>query len=559
MSFPSFFSSTNRSADLATTENTIFDLIVIGGGVTGAGICLDAASRGLRTLLLEKKDYASGTSSKSTKLIHGGLRYLKQLELGLVRETGLERAVVHRLAPHLVVPEKMLLPLIKGGNYGKWGTSLGLLTYDWLAGVTGNDRRQMLSREQVLALEPLLKPDDLTGGGYYAEYRTDDARLTIELLKKAITYGARAFNYLQVEDFLYEQERIAGVICTDHLTGNTRSFRAHQVVSASGPWVDGLRQKDQDLGKKHLFLSKGVHVVFPREKLPVRQSIYFDVADGRMIFAIPRGQVTYVGTTDTPFSGDPNRVLTTRSDVQYLLGAVRATFRHTQLRESDIISSWAGLRPLIYEAGKSSSAMSRKDELFVSERGLISIAGGKLTGYRKMAQRTVDLVQRRIHRKGYTPQPCQTGQIPLGSTNLLTKPALSHLQEQVEQRVKSRHLPACMADYLVHLYGPQSSFILDSMSDNDEPQRALAAAEIRFGLRYEQVTTLADFFVRRTGMLYFHNERIPVIREVVTQICQDTLQWSQAQREDNDRELDQLIRDATTFYTTEQLASRAHE
>ncbi|MFM7854630.1 MAG: glycerol-3-phosphate dehydrogenase/oxidase [Flammeovirgaceae bacterium] len=386
------FSVRERNSWLQQASHVDFDLLVIGGGITGAGIALDAASRGLKVLVVEKNDFAFGTSSRSTKLIHGGLRYLKQLEFGLVKEVGSERAVVHSLAPHLVVPEKMLLPLYEKKGMGYWLASLGLKIYDWLAKVKQEDQRKMLTRQQTLRQEPLLKPDDVKGGALYAEYRTDDARLTIEILKTAYSYGAALINYFQVTDFVYAQGKIVGAKAVDQLTKSTVEVKAKVVVNAAGPWVDDLREINHSKKGKRLHLTKGVHLVVPREKFNVAQAIYFDVGDGRMIFAIPRDRTTYIGTTDTNYDGDKDKVDTQLADAEYLLHAVHVTFPNIHLQLGDVESSWAGLRPLIHEEGKSASELSRKDEIFVSDTGLISIAGGKLTGYRKMAERIVNKV-----------------------------------------------------------------------------------------------------------------------------------------------------------------------
>ncbi|MEQ8425068.1 MAG: FAD-dependent oxidoreductase, partial [Cyclobacteriaceae bacterium] len=245
------FSTLNRKKFFKALKSTEFDLIVIGGGITGAGIALDAASRGLKTALLEKSDFASGTSSRSTKLIHGGLRYLKQLEFALVKEVGSERAVVHKLAPHLVIPEKMLLPLREKRGFGSLLTSFGLKLYDWLAGVTGKDRRLMLTRRQTLRREPLLKKNDVKGGALYAEYRTDDARLTIEVAKKAAKYGAIAVNYCAVTNLKYSDiNSVCGVYARDVLSGEEFQVNGRSVVNATGPWVDELRVLDKSRSGK---------------------------------------------------------------------------------------------------------------------------------------------------------------------------------------------------------------------------------------------------------------------------------------------------------------------
>src|SRR5688572_24629421 len=326
------FSLFERNTILSSLRSETYDLLVIGGGITGAGIALDAASRGLKTALLEKNDFAFGTSSKSTKLIHGGLRYLKQFEFGLVKEVGSERAIVHHLAPHLVVPEKMLLPLYERKGLGYWLTSIGLKIYDFLAGVKPEDQRRMLTRNQTLRYEPLLKKDDVKGGAIYAEYRTDDARLTIEILKTASVHEAVILNYLKVTGFIYQGEQIEGVQVVDGQTGNLFLVRAKVVVSAAGPWVDELRTINQSCTGKRLHLTKGVHIVVPHQKFPVQQAVYFDVDDGRMIFAIPRGRTTYVGTTDTNYKGDKSQVFTTRADVTYLLQAVNTAFPSAHLQ-----------------------------------------------------------------------------------------------------------------------------------------------------------------------------------------------------------------------------------
>jgi glycerol-3-phosphate dehydrogenase len=237
------FSAHSRSDSLRAIQDESFDLLIIGGGITGAGIALDAATRGLKTVLIERNDFAFGTSSRSTKLIHGGLRYLKQLEFALVKEVGSERAIVHNLVPHLVVPEKMLLPLYERRGLGYWLASVGLMIYDWLAGVKPEDQRRMLTKPQTLRHEPLLKADDIKGGALYAEYRTDDARLTIEIAKEAHAKGALLINYLAVTDFRYENDQVQGVKVRDMITGATMSVRARSVVNAAGPWVDELRER----------------------------------------------------------------------------------------------------------------------------------------------------------------------------------------------------------------------------------------------------------------------------------------------------------------------------
>lgn len=511
----SFFNRANIQQELQETE---FDILIIGGGITGAGIALDAASRGMKVALVEKNDFASGTSSKSTKLIHGGLRYLKQFDFWLVKEVGTERAIVHKLAPHLVIPEKMILPLIEGGTYGSWLTSIGLKVYDVLASVEGDDKRKMLDKEEALEKEPLLPENILNGAGYYAEYRTDDARLTIEILKTASQYDAQIINYTKAEEFIYENKRVIGAKVTDEFTNNSYDIKAKYVVNAAGPWVDELRQINNSKIGKRLHLTKGVHLVVPHEKLPVKQSVYFDIPDGRMMFAIPRGKVTYFGTTDTNYQQDKNNVETTVVDALYLIEAVNNMFPDITLTLEDIESSWAGLRPLIHEEGKSASELSRKDEIFVSDTKLISIAGGKLTGYRKMAERIVDIVAKKMKRRFETEfDPIQTEDIVLSGGPFQNYKSVNIYINQVYKRIQPFGLSKKDASYLVHNYGKQTDIILDKFDELtlENIEERLLKAEVWFTIQHEMTCTPTDFFMRRTGRLFFDKPSVDAHKDFV--------------------------------------------
>ncbi|TAI47753.1 glycerol-3-phosphate dehydrogenase/oxidase [Flagellimonas allohymeniacidonis] len=515
------FSNLNRERKVQDIAKDSFDLIVIGGGITGAGIALDAASRGMKVVLLEKGDFASGTSSKSTKLIHGGLRYLKQFDFWLVKEVGSERAIVHKLAPHLVLPEKMLLPLIEGGSYGKWLTSIGLKVYDILAQVSGDDKRQMLEKKEAMKLEPLLPKKILNGAGYYAEYRTDDARLTMENLKTSVSYGAQALNYAKVTDFLYENDKVAGVKIKDEVTGKEHEIKSKYVISAAGPWVDELRSVNKSKKGKRLHLTKGVHLVFPKEKLPVKQSVYFDIPDGRMMFAIPRGKVTYVGTTDTNFNLDKDHVQTDVADAIYLISAVNNMFPDINLEMEDIISSWAGLRPLIHEEGKSASELSRKDEIFTSDTGLVSIAGGKLTGYRKMAERVVNRIVKKMEEDyDIEPKPCLTDKIPLCGNDFKKFKHVKKYIDEVYNRIKEEGFTHHDAWYLVTTYGKQTETILENYASlrNKDSYIRMIRAEAQFSIAHEMALNPMDFFIRRTGRLYFD---IDSVREYLDPILEE--------------------------------------
>jgi glycerol-3-phosphate dehydrogenase len=542
------FSATNRTQLINQLQNESFDLLVIGGGITGAGIALDAASRGLKTALIEKNDFAYGTSSRSTKLIHGGLRYLKQLEFALVKEVGSERAIVHRLAPHLVVPEKMLLPLYEKRGLGYWLTSIGLKIYDWLAGVKPEDQRKMLTKLQTLKYEPLLKKDDVKGGAIYAEYRTDDARLTIEIAKEAFAKGACLLNYIRCIDFVYSSDKITGVKVKDEITGNEFEINASVVVNAAGPWVDELREINKSKTGKHLHLTKGVHIVIPYHRLPVRQAIYFDVPDGRMIFAIPRGRITYVGTTDTDYYDGKEEVFATNKDAHYLLDAVNATFPNVELTLADIESSWAGLRPLINEEGKSASELSRKDEIFESPTGLISIAGGKLTGYRKMAERVVDLIiEQNFGNRNLS--PCTTDSIALVQNGFKDIQEVKQFQKQLVSRVEKLGLKGEDAANLIHLYGKNASLILDgiTVTHHENSERDLLLAEMKYSFSHEMIVRAEDFLMRRTGLLFFDLPRLMRLLPLAVQSMAAYLNWDKDQAEAELHHMSALIEKTIAF------------
>lgn len=492
------FSAKNRPEIIEKLQSETFDILVIGGGITGVGIALDAAGRSLKVALVEKQDFAAGTSSRSTKLIHGGLRYLKQLEFGLVREVGHERKTVYHNAPHLVEPERMLLPIVKGGSFGKASASLGIYTYDWLIGVNSNERRVVLDRESSLKHEPLLKKDGLEASVVYWEYRTDDARLVAEVAKTAVSDGALLLNYCQFQSFNYAEDHISGAAVKCIKTNVEFNISARKTINAAGPWVDEVRTNDEEISGKRLHLTKGVHLVFDHERLPLKQSVYFDVEDGRMIFAIPRNGATYVGTTDTNYSGPMERPSVTLEDVEYILKAANAAFDTKPLTKEDIQSSWAGLRPLIHEDGKSPSELSRKDEIFISNRGLISIAGGKLTGYRKMAERTVDLALKQLHHEFEVPRSASRS-----NSRKLTGGGFHSYRAFLAELGETIYSDKEIYD-LYHRFGSNTFEILKLVDTTEkDTTKALLLAELAYCAKHEMITDLSDFLIRRTGRLYF--------------------------------------------------------
>ncbi|MEB1808580.1 MAG: glycerol-3-phosphate dehydrogenase/oxidase [Bacillaceae bacterium] len=525
------FSSKQRAAYLEEMSKHTLDLLVIGGGITGAGIALDAQVRGIHTGLIEMQDYAAGTSSRSTKLVHGGLRYLKQLEVKLVAEVGKERAIVYENAPHVTTPEWMLLPMIQGGTFGKTATSIGLKVYDYLAGVKKDERRKMLSKKETLQKEPLIRSDKLKGGGIYVEYRTDDARLTLEVLKEAVQRGTKAVNYAKAEEFIYENGKVIGVKVRDVLSSKLYSIYAKKIVNAAGPWVDTLREKDNSKKGKYLHLTKGVHLVIDGSRFPLKQAVYFDTEnDKRMVFAIPRDGKTYIGTTDTFYNEEIAHPRMTEEDRDYIIAACNYMFPTVNLTVDDIESSWTGLRPLIHEEGKSASEISRKDEIFFSETGLISIAGGKLTGYRKMAERIVDIVGKDL---GNT-QPCTTARIKLSGGDVGGADQFEPYVRKMVAEGEKLDLSKEDASRLVHLYGSNVTKVYEIMrnhkKDADLHRLPITVfAQLKYGIEEEMVSTPIDFFNRRTGALFFHMNWVKQWKNEVVAYMKKELKWTDEQ------------------------------
>lgn len=539
------FSFKERSNILRLLNNYSFDVLVIGGGITGAGIALDAASRGLSVALLDMQDFAGGTSSRSTKLIHGGLRYLKQWEFRLVAEVGREREIVYNNSIHLTTPEKMLLPIYQNGSLGKFSTSIGLKLYDSLAKVRKSERRMMLSKRETLELVPFLKEDGLLGAGYYVEYKTDDARLTIEVIKKAVEYKALCLNYARVTDFVFDKKRIVAAKVRDELSGEKITIHATQIVNAAGPWVEAVLAKDvQNKKRKALQLTKGIHIVFDQSVLPLRQAIYFDADDGRMIFAIPRNGKVYVGTTDTFYEGDPIHPVAEREDVEYLLKALRSIFPALSLGIKDVESTWAGIRPLIYEKERNPSAISRKDEIWTSKSGLMTIAGGKLTGYRKMAEEIVDQIVKK-HRFRHA-AGCRTKHLPVSGAEGLDSSNFGAFVYEKAMEGTKLGLSFDESKMLAKTYGKnvEQVFALLKEQQPEEKLPKSLLAQLLYSIDYEMACTPADFFIRRTGLMYFDIAQVERTKDAVVDIMSERIGYSENEKVLYTKQLEQLIRDA---------------
>lgn len=525
------FSAQTRRQTIDHFKNTTLDLLIIGGGITGAGLALHGAARESSVGLVEMQDFAGGTSSRSTKLVHGGLRYLKNFEVELVADVAKERAIIGNNAPHIVQPGYMLMPVYDepGASFNKFSAEVVLHLYDYLAEVDEEWAHYLAGKEEVLKDEPLLNEANLSAGGFYLDYTNDDARLTIDTIKKAHELGARVTNYVEAVDFIYDNDhQIKGIKALDKLTEERFEIKAKVVVNAAGPWSDEVRRKGALDTEKKMYPTKGVHFVVDHERLPVERTIYTDTGleDNRMIFVIPRGNKTYFGTTDTPFKGSYEDPEITQYDIDYLLKAVNHRFDTADLTLKDIKSSWTGLRPLIKDEDNSDpSGISRGHEVFVSKDGLITIAGGKLTDYRGMAEDTFAAIDKQWKAKGVFYKSVDTRTIPLSGGDMT---------QSVEAFIKAKRergmavgLEQDEADYLADWYGTNIDTVYglaDKAKRMDMPMQD--ALQLVYGLEYEMVMTPEDFFGRRTDSLLFNIEKLEYLNEPVLRVMEKELKWS---------------------------------
>lgn len=537
------FSFNGKQELLSRIENEHYDVIIIGGGITGTGIALDCITRGLKTLVVEMQDFAAGTSSRSTKLVHGGLRYLKQFEVGMVAEVGKEREVVYRNAPHVTHPEWMLLPIYRKGTFGKYSTSLGLKVYDFLAGVKKNERRKMLTKDESLRKEPLLKTKDLLGAGYYVEYRTDDARLTIEVAKTAYANGVDLLNYVKAVSFNYDSNgKISGLFFRDVFSEKQYHVMGKKIINATGPWVEDVIGQDRKIEGKSLFHSKGVHIVIDGSKFPLRQAVYYDTPDGRMVFAIPRNGKTYVGTTDTEYHDDLVHPEITMEDKRYIVDSIAFMFPELQLGMNDIESAWAGVRPLIRQEGKGPSEISRKDEIWTSETGLITIAGGKLTGYRKMAETVTDMICQQLQQEGKTCTKSVTKRLKLSGGNFKNPEDYTRFIHDKANDVAARTgISVGDATSILATYGTNTDLVAryadQVLQETNLPQSIKLT--LHYAIEEEMAITPTDYFIRRTGAVLFDIDWVNKWKYEVIKYMAILMKWTE---EESQRHLEELNR-----------------
>ncbi len=505
MTVDSPFSQATRTDNLAAMASDPVDLLVIGAGINGAGIARDAAMRGIRTALLDKGDFGSGTSSRSSRLVHGGLRYLEMGHLRLVFESSRERRTLLRIAPHLVWPRSFIFPVHTGSRIPRWKLAAGLTLYDLLALFRNVRRHRMLGKKQILRAEPHLRSQDLLGGGRYYDAQCDDARLTLANVRSAHAHGALVANYVTVHGFEPPDGHIHRVRATDQITNSSYTIPARLVVNATGPWSDEFRAKEDATITPVLRKTKGVHVTVMRSRLGNNEALALtSPIDGRVMFVIPWGDLTYVGTTDTDNSIDPDQARATAEDVVYLLRSANAFFPEARLQPDDVVSTWAGIRPMVApREAKDPSAVPREHRILHSDSGMISVIGGKLTTYRAMAAQVVDIVAKRLRNLDGRSIPKRAGTdvepLPGGSVQDLSV---------LVQHVVREGLSPRTAEHLVRAYGSESAAVLNlalanpKLADPVVPGHPAIRAELIHAMRREMAITLSDLLIRRTHIFF---------------------------------------------------------
>ena len=510
----------DRNALFNTLERDTFDVAVIGGGITGAGIARDAAMRGLTVALLEARDFGAGTSSRSSKLVHGGIRYLAQGDMALVREASLERKAVRNIAPHLARRTLFIVPARNRAAIATFRT--GLWTYEKLGSVEADDRHQLWSNDQLAREEPCLDTTELSGAIAYPEYVTDDGRLTLANVRSAASHGAVVANYAEVTGVDIANGVAQALVVTDRLDplsrgrGATARVRARVIVNAAGPWADHVRKLERGDAPDRLALSKGIHLVVSRLRLPINHTVTMTASDKRGVFVVPRDDVAYIGTTDTFYPDSAYWPTIAADDVDYLLAAASRAFRGAPLDRFDVVGLWSGVRPLIAETGKKSpSEISRRDEVMEGPAGIVTIAGGKLTAYRRMAERIGDLCIKRLGRNG-----------PVSTTAEESLPggALGETPAQLARRLAADGLTTSQAERLTMLYGSEAALVRDGV-----------AAEARHAVLKEGALTLEDYWVRRSARARFDLDNGLAALRPAADAMAALLGWSEAER---DRQID---------------------
>jgi len=528
------FSADARQYYIERMGNEAFDVLVIGGGITGVGIARDAALRGLKTALIEKDDFGAGTSSNSSKLVHGGFRYLKQGQFGLVREALVERKTLMDLAPHLVHPMTCILPVHRGSRADALLIPIGMWLYDTLAFGRKIGRHRMLSGEVFHKTEPGYRQEGVRKAVQYYDCWADDFRLVMATVQSAAQHGAVTANYVEAVDAIMENGRVAGVLARDCFSGKEIPIRSCVVVNATGPWSDSVRRSLVQQQDRRVRLTKGVHLIVAIQDLPLQNALMqFAVQDRRPIFAIPWENSVLLGTTDTDYEADLNQIPSDRDDVDYILESFNYYFPQARLTYDHVVSTFAGLRPLIFEEGKPVSKISREYQIFEGPDSFFSIIGGKLTTYRTMAKRMVDrLVERLTVSHGVTlvKSRCVTDRVPLFGGEM--EGYEQFRKKWVSRLIDEFHLDRQIALHLIETYGTCIRTVLGAIEETSGgterilPDLPYLWGELPYVMDHEMAQTLDDFLMRRTHIHLFDRRHGMDVYQEVADRMQKHLGWS---------------------------------
>ena len=529
------------------------DLLIIGGGITGAGIARDAALRGIRTALVDKADFGAGTSSNSSRLIHGGIRYLEEGDLRLVFEASHERRVLLRIAPHLVRPLAFLFPVYRGGRVPAWKLRAGMWLYDMLSLFRNVKWHRWLRAKKVRRVEPGLRDRGLVGAAVYYDAQADDARLVLATMRSAARAGALVANYAEVTSLLKPDGRVRGAVVRDALSGESFTIRANVVVNATGPWSDAVRLLDDPQAAPLLRPTKGAHVAVPRRRLTNEHAVtLFSPIDGRVMFVLPWGDLSYVGTTDTDADTSPDGLRVTAADVTYLLRSANAAFPDAHLSPTDVVSAWAGLRPLLDPHNRSNpSQVSREHRIDEGPHGLITIAGGKLTTYRIMGRDVADRVGKRLHELDGRPEskrpPTDREPLPGGEAAELSV---------LEEGARARGASEATAKHLVAYYGSEAAAVLN-LVDRDRTLgapivagRAEIWAEVTYAIEREMAMRVQDVLIRRLHLFYESRDQARDLVPAVASRMKKLLGWDDSREAEELRDYFTVIERTQAFRRT---------
>lgn len=537
------FSQEGRAHALDEMGRAQLDLLVIGGGITGSGITRDAALRGWKVGLIEKEDFGFGTSSRSSKIIHGGIRYLEYGQLLLVREAARERKMLRKIAPHLVHPIPFLYPVFGEDRF--WLIRTGLAMFDRLASASDTERHRNLGPAEVRDRLPGLR-DPLKGGVLYREYITDDARFTMENALSGALHGALVANHAHGR-MLSSGGRVVGAEVTDTLTGKTLVAHARVVVNATGPWVAQTLEAAELTSHRPIVPSKGIHLLLDAAALPIQGACFLKSSNGRRGLALRRLNHVYVGTSDGAYHGSLDSPRATYAEVEELLAMVQDCFPKAGLRLDDVRATWAGIRPLIQEPGKSTRDTSRQDQVWAHTPGLVTVAGGKLTTYRPMAHRTLTAVARQLGED--PPRPDRSADVPLPGGELEGQDPEAY-REVRAQVLMARGVAPVTAARLTWLYGRRLDDLI-ALADRDpnwleplHPDVPAVRGEALLAVQGEMASTLIDFMDRRAALLIFSPEQGAAAAPAAADILADALGWSAERRE---REVEDYLAHASEY------------